>query len=62
MMQLEKRGAALLGSVLAILVSPGNLIGLPLGIWALVVLHRREVREAFEANHHHPAKIAPAAI
>jgi tRNA A-37 threonylcarbamoyl transferase component Bud32 len=34
-------------SVLAILATPGNLIGLPIGIWALVVLSRREVREAF---------------
>jgi len=52
-MQLERRGAVMLGSVLAMLVSPGNLIGLPLGIWALVVLNRREVREAFEANRQH---------
>ena len=49
-MQLERRGAVMLGSVLAMLVSPGNLIGLPLGIWALVVLNRREVRAAFTAN------------
>jgi predicted Ser/Thr protein kinase len=51
-MQLERRGAVMVGSVLAMLVSPGNLIGLPLGIWALVVLNRSEVREAFEANRH----------
>ena len=38
---------AIAGAILAILVTPGNLIGLPLGIWALVVLSRREVREAF---------------
>ncbi len=49
-MQLERRGVVIFGSVLALLVSPGNLIGLPLGIWALVALNRREVREAFEAN------------
>src|ERR1035441_7425348 len=38
---------AIAGAVLAILITPGNLIGLPIGIWALVVLSRREVREAF---------------
>ncbi len=48
--QLERRGAVMLGSVLAMIVSPGNIIGLPIGIWALVVLNRREVRAAFTAN------------
>ena len=38
---------AIAGAILAILITPGNLIGLPIGIWALVVLSRREVREAF---------------
>ena len=47
MMQLEDRTAAMVASVLAILVSPGNLVGLPVGIWSLVVLNQREVREAF---------------
>ena len=50
LMQLERWGAVMLGSVLAPLVSPGNLVGLPLGIWALVVLNRRDVREAYEAG------------
>jgi len=50
MMQSERRGAAIAASVLAIIITPGNLIGLPLGIWALVVLNRREVRNAFAAN------------
>jgi predicted Ser/Thr protein kinase len=35
------------GSVLAPIITPGNLIGLPIGIWALVVLSQRDVREAF---------------
>jgi len=47
MKRLEAYGLAITGSILAILVPPGNLIGLPIGIWALVVLTRREVREAF---------------
>ena len=38
---------AILGSILAMFVSPGNIIGLPVGIWSLVTLCRREVREAF---------------
>ena len=38
---------AFAGAILAILLIPGNLVGLPIGIWALVVLSRREVREAF---------------
>jgi len=40
----------ILGSILAIIVAPANIIGLPIGIWALVVLNRREVRAAFAAN------------
>jgi tRNA A-37 threonylcarbamoyl transferase component Bud32 len=45
---------AIAGAVLAILITPGNLIGLPIGIWALVVLSRREVREAFGKGHPMP--------
>ena len=33
--------------MLAILTAPGNLIGLPVGIWALAVLSHREIRSAF---------------
>jgi serine/threonine protein kinase len=47
MMRLQAFPLAVLGSVLAMLVTPGNLIGLPIGIWSLVVLSQREVREAF---------------
>ena len=28
-------------------VTPGNIIGLPVGVWALAVLSRKEVRESF---------------
>src|ERR1019366_5804034 len=45
---------AIAGAVLAILITPGNLIGLPIGIWALVVLSRREVREGFGKGHPMP--------
>jgi TPR repeat protein/tRNA A-37 threonylcarbamoyl transferase component Bud32 len=47
MKRLAGYSLAIAGAILAILVTPGNLIGLPIGIWALVVLSRREVREAF---------------
>jgi len=47
MKRLEGYGLAIVAGILAIVVTPGNVIGLPLGIWALVVLTRREVREAF---------------
>jgi predicted Ser/Thr protein kinase len=47
MKALEAWGAALAGSIVAILVSPGNCIGLPLGIWALVLLTRPRIKAAF---------------
>jgi len=50
MMHLEARPLAILGSVLAMIVTPGNVIGLPLGVWALAVLTRREVKAAFAAR------------
>ena len=34
-------------SILSLLISPGNLIGLPIGIWALVMLTHSDVRMAF---------------
>ncbi len=49
MKQLENHGLAVLASILAILpcVSPCCVLGLPFGIWALVVLYRPEVKNAF---------------
>jgi hypothetical protein len=49
-MQLRSRGLAITAAILALIASPGNIIGLPMGIWALVVLSRREVIEAFKAS------------
>jgi hypothetical protein len=46
----KARGLAMAGSIAA-LVNLGNcccLLGLPFGIWALVVLSRSEVRDAFQ--------------
>ncbi len=50
MKRLQAYGLAVAASILAIIISPGNLIGLPIGIWALVVLSQREVRTAFSEN------------
>ena len=47
MKRLKAYGLAIAASILAIIVSPSNLIGLPIGIWALVVLSQRDVRAAF---------------
>ncbi len=52
MRRLQAYGLAIAASILAIIISPGNLIGLPIGIWALVVLSQRDVRTAFMDNRH----------
>jgi predicted Ser/Thr protein kinase len=50
MKRLEGYWLAVIGSILSMLVAPGNLIGLPIGIWALVVLGHRDIRAAFAAR------------
>ena len=50
MRRLEAYGLAKTAAILAIIVSPGNLVGLPIGIWALIVLARPDVRAAFRAR------------
>ena len=47
MKRLEWYWLAIGGSVLAMVTSPGSLIGFPIGIWSLVVLSQRDVRAAF---------------
>lgn len=47
MKRLESRRFAIAGSILAMFVSPGNVIGLPIGLWAIYILTRPEVRTAF---------------
>ena len=47
MMRLQGYALAITASILAIVVSPTNLIGLPIGIRSLVVLTQRDVRAAF---------------
>jgi serine/threonine protein kinase len=47
MMRLQSYGLAIAAGVLQLVPSPGSLIGLPIGIWTLVVLTRRDVHVAF---------------
>lgn len=50
MMRCRGRKLATIGSILAMLVTPGNLLGLPIGIWSLVALSQREVKAAFRRS------------
>jgi hypothetical protein len=47
MMRLQSYGLAVAAGVLQLVPSPGSLLGLPIGIWALVVLTRQDVHVAF---------------
>ncbi len=47
MMRLEAYPLAIAASVLAMITTPGNLAGLPVGIWSLITLCRKDVRAAF---------------
>jgi serine/threonine protein kinase len=47
LMQLRSYRLALVGSILAMIPSAGTLIGLPMGIWALILLHKDEIKNAF---------------
>jgi predicted Ser/Thr protein kinase len=60
MKRLEAYPLAVTGSILAMLMPPGNLVGLPIGIWSLVVLSRREVRQAFGKGHSPPVNTSAA--
>lgn len=57
MKRLQSYRLAVTGSVLAMIISPGNVIGLPIGIWSLVVLTQPEVRAAFRRNRPPPGVI-----
>ena len=51
MKELENYKWSVISSILAILpISPGCVLGVPFGIWALSILLRKEVKEAFAAN------------
>jgi hypothetical protein len=51
MMEARKWGLALTVSILAMIpcISPCCIIGIPIGIWAIIVLNKPEVRGAFTA-------------
>src|SRR5690349_22426351 len=52
MMRLESYGWAMTASILALLpCSPVGILGLVVGIWSLVVLSRRNVKEARSEEH-----------
>jgi len=61
MMQLRNRRLAIAGAILAMIAAPGSIIGLPMGIWALVVLCRHEVVAAFAAGRREGPTFPPAA-
>jgi hypothetical protein len=48
MKRLARYRLAIVASILAILIPPGALAGLPFGIWSLVLLSQPEVRAAFD--------------
>ena len=56
MKRLEAYWLAIAGSILSILITPGNVVGLPIGVWSLVVLSRRDVRQAFGKGFRPPAR------
>jgi serine/threonine protein kinase len=59
MRRLEGYSAAIIASILAMFVTPGNVIGFPIGVWSLVVLSRREVRQEFQK---HKAAASPSQV
>lgn len=60
MKQLEAYRLAIVASILAILISPSNMIGLAIGIWSLVVLSRADVQAAFARRERKKAPSRPA--
>ena len=59
MMQLEGYRWAIVASILAILFTPGNLIGWAIGVWSLIVLNRAEVHAAFAARERKNTPVRP---
>jgi hypothetical protein len=50
MMNARKHGFAITSAVITILSGCQNLIGIPIGIWALIVLQKPEIKSAFAGN------------
>ena len=59
MRRLRGHGLAVCAAILAIITFPGLLLGPIFGIWALVVLLRRDVREAFDNGGAHASAPTP---
>ena len=54
MLRLENRFLVTLASIAAMFIGPGYFVGFAMGLWALVVLQRREVKQAFaRVSHRH---------
>jgi hypothetical protein len=51
MLKLEKFGLSMAGSIIAMVpcLSPCCCIGLPIGIWSLIVLNKPEVKQSFRS-------------
>jgi len=54
MRKLESYGLAMTASVLALLPGVSCIVGLPIGIWSMIVLNRAEVKAAFERRRGSP--------
>jgi len=54
MQRLKSYGLSVAASILAMITPPGLLVGLPFGIWALIVLNLREIKAAFESASRKP--------
>jgi presenilin-like A22 family membrane protease len=50
MLKVRSYGFAIVASAVAMVAGPAALVGLPFGIWALVLLTRREVQGAFDGR------------
>jgi capsular polysaccharide biosynthesis protein len=59
MMELRRYTFSMVMSVVAAVAGPGALLGLPFGVWAVLVLNQREVRAAFAAENRRPHKTTP---
>jgi serine/threonine-protein kinase len=59
MRQLRQWPLALIGAILCILVAPGSIVGLLVGIWSLAMLLRRDVHSGFDAVHAPPLANQP---
>lgn len=50
MRYLQNHGRAIAASILAMIMPPALVLGLPFGIWSLIVLNKSEVRDAFDSS------------